>query len=228
MKLLIILPAYNEEPVIASVLIKLKKYLKSLKHIKTEIVVIDDGSTDQTAKVVRQHRVKLLQHVLNRGLGGALATGLAYANKYNFDIALTMDSDGQHDVRDIQSAIEPILSKTADVVIGSRMLGQKGMPLDRIIINNLSNLATLLLFRQWTTDSQSGFRVFAKKAIQTIQLKTQGMEVSSEFFAEIKKHKLKLTEIPIRVIYTDYSRMKGQTNLNSIMVGWKLLLRLFR
>lgn len=226
--LLIILPAYNEASMIGSVLKELNAHISTLDNVNASIIVVDDGSCDGTVEVVKSLKIKLLRHVINRGLGGALATGLEYAKRNNYDIALTMDSDGQHDIEDIIPGIKPILIDKADVVIGSRMLGQKGMPWDRVIINNISNIITWLLFKQWTTDSQSGFRVFNKKALQKIQLKTQGMEVSSEFFTEIKRHKLQFVEVPIKVKYTEYSRQKGQTNLNSVRIGWKLLLRLFR
>ncbi|NMC36422.1 glycosyltransferase family 2 protein [Candidatus Beckwithbacteria bacterium] len=226
--LCIILPAYNEAPVIVQVLNSLKKYCQTLKQYVIEIVVVNDGSKDQTAKLAQKSQVTVLSHILNRGLGAALATGLSYAKLHNFDIALTMDSDGQHDPRDIEKAIKPIVKNQADVVIGTRYHDLKKVPIDRQFIMHTGSLLTWLFFGVWTTDSQSGFRVFSKKALQIIRLKTQGMEVSSEFFAEIKRHNLKLKEVPIRVIYTKYSRAKGQSNLNSVNVGLKLLLRLFR
>jgi len=102
------------------------------------------------------------------------------------------------------------------------------MPFDRLIISWVGNIVTFLLFGIWTTDSQSGFRAFNQKAIRVVKIKTQGMEVSSEIFGEIKRHHLRLAEVPIRVIYTDYARKKGQKNLNAPRVVLKLLLRLFR
>ncbi|MGI5828489.1 MAG: glycosyltransferase family 2 protein [Patescibacteria group bacterium] len=227
-RLAIILPAYNEAKVIKGVLTKLQSYLNRLKTVEYEIIVVDDGSKDKTAKLAKDSGVTVVSHILNRGLGGALATGLSYAKKHGFDIALTMDSDGQHSPSDIAKAIEPIICNKADVVIGTRMMGQRGMPWDRIILNFLSNTLTFLLFRIWSSDSQSGFRVFNKMALQAIDLKTQGMEVSSEFFAEIKENHLRYAEVPITVIYSKYSRKKGQSNLNSIPITAKLFLRLFR
>jgi len=209
--LCIILPAYNEAKAIGPVMQKLQNFVKKENDLVIEIVVIDDGSTDQTFQICQTFNVTVLHHIINRGLGGALATGIEYAKMHNFDFALTMDSDGQH-----------------DIVIGSRMMGQKGMPKDRLIINFTSNVFTYILFGFWTTDSQSGFRGFNRKALGFINVKTQGMEVSSELFTEIKKHNLKLLEVPISVIYTEYSRNKGQSNLNSLNVVVKLLLRKFR
>jgi len=150
------------------------------------------------------------------------------AKRHQFDVALTMDSDGQHDPNDILPALKPILRDECDVVIGTRMVGQDGMPFDRKVLNFLSNALTFILFQVWSSDSQSGFRVFGKKALELITVKTQGMEVSSEFFAEIRKNKLRYKEVPITVIYSDYSRKKGQSNFNSIPITLKLLLRLFR
>lgn len=199
-----------------------------MKDVESSIVVVDDGSSDGTAAVANSQASVVLHHVLNRGLGGALATGLEYARQKRYDLAVTFDSDGQHDPKDIATVIRPLLQEQADMVIGTRMKSRKGMPWDRVVLNGLSSIITWLLFGIWTTDSQSGFRAFNRKALQFIQIKTQGMEVSSEFFAEIRDRQLRFAEVPITVRYTDYSRMKGQTNLNSLNIGIKLLLRLFR
>lgn len=227
MKIIVVLPAFNEAKVIGQVLTKLKKTLLGLPY-KSQIVVIDDGSWDKTSAVAKKNGAVVLRHVLNRGLGGALGTGLTFAKNNKADILVTIDSDGQHDPEDIKKAILPIVENRADVVIGSRLLGQKGMPIDRILISKISNLVTFFLFGIFSSDSQSGFRVFNKKAIKNIFIKTEGMEVSSEFFGEIKKNKLQLVEVPIKVIYSKYSRVKGQTNLNGFKVLLKLIMRIFR
>lgn len=224
--LLIILPALNEERVIGRVIDELKKQLMLIDNLKKEIIVIDDGSWDNTSKIVKLKGITLLRHPINRGLGGALGTGLEYAKLHNADYCVTFDSDGQHDASDINKIIQPLLASEADVVIGQRNINK--MPLDRRILTVFSSLLTFLLFGIYCKDTQSGFRAFNKKAINSIKIRTQRMEVSSEFFSEIKKHKLRLTELAIRVIYTPYSRAKGQTNLNSLAILLKLVLRLFR
>jgi len=232
MTLLIILPAFNEEKVIENVLVRLKKEIKKIKKeskLKIKIVVVNDGSTDKTSKIAKRQKIYVLNHLLNRGLGGALSTGFRFAKKMNADLALTMDSDGQHDPRDIKKVIKPIITNQADVVIGSRMISKKGkIPPDRKIMITASNIITFLFFGVKTSDSQSGFRCLNKKALTLINLQTQRMEASSEIFSEIKKHKLILKEVPINVIYTEYSRKKGQSNLNSLQILLKLLLKLAR
>lgn len=227
MKRLIIVPAFNEAPIIFKTLTQLKQVLKKVAQF--DIVVIDDGSSDNTLAETKRAQVKVIRHKLNRGLGGALGTGLTYAKNNNYDLAITFDADGQHDPKDIAKAMKPIEQNQADLVIGSRTKSKQGqMPIDRTIINWASNIVTLILFGFWTSDSQSGFRAFSKKALNCIEIKTERMEVSSEIFSEVKKHHLKVTEVPIRIIYTPYSRSKGQDNLNALAVLYKLLLRLVR
>ena len=234
-KLFIILPAFNEVKVIGRVLDDLKKELKHLKQLKQfkelepVIIVVDDASSDKTGKIARKKGMVVLRHVINRGLGGALATGLEYARINNADIAVTMDSDGQHDPQDLHKIIKPIVEKKAEVVIGSRFLERSNsIPWDRKPVLWASNIITFLFFGIYTTDSQSGFRAFSKRAIKKIKLKTQRMEVSSELFDQIKKNNLRLMEVPIKVIYTPYSREKGQSNLNALKILVKLILRLAR
>lgn len=228
MKITIIVPAFNEEKVIRKVLKELKRELKILL-LDYEILVIDDGSTDKTKKEAIKEGVKVISHPINRGLGGALGTGLAYCKLNNSSLMVTFDSDGQHDPKDIKRVISPILQNKADVVIGSRTLkGMNKIPLDRRVIIWGSNQITRLFFGFVTSDSQSGLRAFSKRAIKNINIITQGMEVSTEFFKEVKNHDLKIMEVPIKVIYTEYSRTKGQSNLNAFSVFARLLLRLAR
>ena len=223
----IILPAFNEAKVIKKTLNKLKAELKKDKTNNFTLIVIDDGSTDKTKSIANKLAHVVLHHRINRGLGAALATGLEYVRRNKgFNYAITFDSDGQHNPKDIKKAILA-LKKGSDVVIGSRFLtSNHQFPKFRKLILQASNLITYLFFHVWTTDSQSGFRGFNQKAINTIRIRTNKMEVSSEFFAEIKKNHLKFTEIPIKVKYTKYSLSKGQSNSNSFLVLIKLIYKL--
>lgn len=224
-KLLIIIPAFNEALQIANTI----KGLKKVAPKQSKILVVDDGSTDDTAFVATNAGAFVVRHLLNRGLGGALGTGLAYAKNSGVKRAVTFDADGQHNPTDLIRMLRPLQDSLADVVIGSRTLkGWKKIPRDRKIIFIVSNWLTWLLFGIRTSDSLSGFRAFNRAAIDKITIMTDQMEVSNEFFSEIRRQRLRLKEIPIKVIYSDYSRSKGQKNSNALVVGVKLLLRLFR
>ncbi|MEK7142604.1 MAG: glycosyltransferase family 2 protein [Patescibacteria group bacterium] len=225
MKLGIIIPAYNEEKTLKEVLNSLPKTLPGISQI--EVVVVSDGSTDKTADIAQKAKITLIEHDLNRGLGGALGTGFGYARKCGFDLIVTFDADGQHHQDDIAAVIRPIVKGKADVVVGSRLKNPAGMPWYRQLGIWGLNLITLLFFWVWTSDSQSGLRAFSKKAIGKIDLQSNRMEVSSEFFYEIGHKNLKMVEVPIRSIYTSYSLEKGQKNINAFRIISKLIYRRF-
>ena len=224
MKLAILIPAYNEEKTLAKVIQSLPKKINKVTAI--EVIVVNDGSKDETLKIAEKMKVTTLSHMINRGLGGALGTGFAYAKQNNFDALITFDADGQHSSRDIEPVLRPILNKKADISIGSRLKSAfwqtKGMPWYRIVGVWGLNVLTLIFFWVWTTDSQSGLRAFSKLAIAKINIKANRMEVSSEFFNEAQTHNLKIAEVPIKPIYTPYSLQKGQKNIN----GFKILFRM--
>ncbi|MBL7053802.1 glycosyltransferase family 2 protein [Patescibacteria group bacterium] len=216
-RVVIIIPAYNEQETIFNVIVK-------AREMSDYVIVIDDGSKDNTKNIAKQAGAIVYSHFINLGLGATLATGLRAATKYQADIVVTMDADGQHQASDINRLISPIISKQADVVIGSRLIGEdkQQMPISRRAYNYLANFITYLLYLQKTSDSQSGLRAFSADAVRKMEIKSQRMEVSSEFFKEIKKNNLCLKEIPIKPIYTDYSMSKGQ----SFFTGVKTFLRL--
>lgn len=226
MKLLIGIPAYNEEKTIGDVIKLIPKNICGLKNIV--IVVVDDCSSDKTSSIVTSMGITVLPHLINRGLGGALKTIFSYACLYKFDILATLDADGQHDPIELTKLIKPIIEKEADVVIGIRRFLFGKVPVSRIFINKIANLITYFFFGIYSSDTQSGFRIFNQKAINSIHLQTDGMEVSSEIFREIAKNKLKFTEIPIKTIYTVYSKKKGQKLSNAPNVFIQLLIRLLR
>lgn len=226
MKTLIIVPAYNEARVIVETLKNLRLSLAKDKLV-ADILVVDDGSTDETASLSLPVADFLLTHIRNCGLGAALATGIEFARREGYDYCVTFDSDGQHDAGDIKLALSK-LEAGNDVVIGSRFIGtHSGMPRARRVVLFTSNLVTFLFFGVWTSDSQSGFRGLSKKAIQSLNIKSNRMEVSSEFFGEIHRLRLKFVEIPIHIRYTPYSLKKGQKNSQSASVLLKLIYRMF-
>lgn len=220
MKLAILIPAYNEEKVIFKVIKGLPKKLSGIKKI--QVIVVDDGSKDQTGSLAKKAGAKILTHAINLGVGNAYRTGLAFAKK-RFDLVVTMDADGQHSSADIQKMVNPILKGRADVVIGSRLIQPKGMPLIKLTGNWIMNFITYLFSGIWTTDSQSGFRAYSQKALGLIKFKTGGYEICSELFSEINHFGLKMIEVPIKVIY--YKGQKGQPISNAINIVTNLLKR---
>jgi UDP-N-acetylglucosamine---dolichyl-phosphate N-acetylglucosaminyltransferase len=219
MKTVIVMPAFNEEKVISKVIAGLKA------NGYENIIVVDDGSQDKTSHVAEASGAIVYRHSLNRGLGGALGTGIKAALQEEADIIVTFDSDGQHDPKEVHKVIGPISLDKADAVIGSRLLKPKGMPIIRRFGNFGLNLITYGLFGIWTTDSQSGFRAFSRKAAEKIHINSNRMEVSSEIIKEIGRNKLRFREVPIRAIYTEYSLQHGQSNMNAFKIVAKLLLK---
>jgi glycosyltransferase involved in cell wall biosynthesis len=221
----LIVPAYNEALVIAHTLMQIPRHIEGVGEVT--IVVIDDGSIDETsaeALRVGDARVVVLRHGINRGLGGALGTGFAYARHHGADYVVTYDADGQHAPEDIAAVVAPLVAGEADAVVGSRLLNPAGMPWYRLVGNWGLNLLTYFVFGMWTTDSQSGLRGFSRDAIARIDVRMDRMEVSSEFFKEIRRCRLRFKEVPIRAIYSDYSLAKGQRNSNGFNILFRLLL----
>ncbi|MBM5789754.1 glycosyltransferase family 2 protein [Candidatus Parcubacteria bacterium] len=217
MKTIAVIPAYNEASTLAGV-------LESTRGFVDGCVVVDDGSTDRTAEIARAQGAVVVCHATNRGLGAAIGTGFEKARRLGADVVVTLDADGQHDPSQIPALLAAI-EKGADVVIGSRMLERSGMPWYRVLANTLGNIATLVLFGAWVSDSQSGFRAFSAYALGQIEIVTNRMEVSSELIAEAKRHRLVLVEVPVKAIYTDYSLSKGQNALVGLKTLVKLIIR---
>lgn len=226
MKLVIVIPAFNESAIIFKVLSSLPKKLKGISSIS--VLVVDDGSTDKTRQEALKAKIHVVTHLLNRGLGAAIKTGIEWAKRKRADIVVTFDADGQHDPSDIQNIINPIIKKKADLVIGSRFKKKQKIPPDRFFLNWFANFVTFLLFGVASTDSQSGLRAFSKKAINLINFKGDRMDFSSEILVEAKTNNLKIVEVPIRAIYTPYSREKGQRNINAVLVFTRFLVKFLR
>jgi glycosyltransferase involved in cell wall biosynthesis len=165
------------------------------------------------------------RHLVNRGLGGGIATGLRAALEAGADIIVTLDGDGQHVPEEVVELAAPIQKGEADLVIGSRMLDPEGMPVLRRIANRFASLCTWVLFGVRVSDSQSGFRALSRRAAESLDLRTSRMEVSSEIVAEAARHGFRIAEVPITVIYTDYSLSKGQSFGVGLQTLAKLILR---
>lgn len=216
-KVAFVIPAYNEEKMIGQV-VKDLLVEANKTHYNFEVIVVNDGSKDNTSKTASKAGAKVINHILNSGSGGATATGLSYAQQNNFDVAVTMDADGQHDPKDTVKGVETLIKKKCDLLIGSRLIDAEGMSKTKILGNKGLSTITYLLFGINVTDSQSGLRVFSKKALNQLKWKTSGYEFCSEMLWRAKQQKLDIQEFPIQAIYTDYSRGKGQNNWNAFNI----------
>lgn len=220
----IVIPAYNEgtviESVVKDILLKLKK-----TNYEYTVVVVNDGSKDNTSKQARLGGATVIDHILNTGAGGATATGLSYANQNNFDFAVTMDADGQHLASDVIKGISVAKNSNVDLLIGSRLIDTAGMSKVKVLGNKGLSVITKILFGVDVTDSQSGLRVYSKKALESLRWKTSGYEFCSEMLWRAKQLKLEIKEYPIKAIYTEYSKAKGQNNWNAINIVKSLVKR---
>ena len=194
MSILLCIPAYNEENVIAD-LIK-----KSLKFVDN-VVVYDDGSKDNTCNVSENAGAYVIRNSQNYGKGFALQSLFKYAKYHDFDIIVTMDGDGQFKPDEIPKLCNPISNNDYDVVIGYRFDNNDEMPkyreLGNKVLDNMSKLASKSTFR----DSQSGYRAYSKKAIEEINFSNNGFGVDSEILIKAIEKKLKITEVKVTVLY---------------------------
>lgn len=218
----VIVPAYNEATVIADVIQTSKKAFAKIKEFDIDIVVINDGSRDETSSEAKKGGAIVVDHILNSGAGGATLTGLAYARKHKYDIAATMDADGQHAPEDVIKGIKKIDKSPSGLLIGSRLIDSEGMSKTKVLGNKGLSLITKVLFGVNVTDSQSGLRIYSRTAIEKLGWKTTGYEFCSEMIWRAKQLGIEIEEFPIQAIYTDYSRSKGQNNWNAINIVKRL------
>ena len=190
-----------------------------------EVIVCDDGSTDLTGEISRSLGVKVVRHERNLGYGAALSTLFAEARKVNADVMVTLDSDGQHDPGSISEMIKPIMAGEADIVVGSRFLvaGKPGMPgYRRVGVTTINRVSSRMAFAG-VTDSQSGFRAYNRKAIESVAPSEMGMGASTEILSRAGEAGLKIVEVPIEVSYGEES-----STHNPVYHGVDVLLSTFK
>jgi len=221
----VVVPAYNENKTI-------KNVLKGLEAKNLPIILVDDGSDDDTYRIVKSFFDKsypkgyIYRHVLNRGLGASLKTGIEAALRKNPDIIVTFDADGQHDPEDVIKVCTPIMNGEADIVIGKRDFND--MPVTKKLGNYIMNSITWIFYGIHVHDSQSGLRAFNRKAGESLNTKSRGYGISSEIIREIKRNNLKLQEVPIKTIYTEYSLSKGTNTQVGLKILFKMIMDIFR
>lgn len=196
MKIIVIIPAYNEEKTIAQVV----KDLKGNKNI-TSILVVDDGSKDKTSERAKSAEAFVITKTTNQGKGSAIATGINYAIENNFDAAIFMDADAQHDTEEIDNFIDHYKKTGSDCIIGNRLTDSKDMPLVRYITNKVMSLLISLAARTMVADSQCGYRLISIKALKALTLKTSRFDTESEMIVDLGRKKFKIDSVKIKTIY---------------------------
>lgn len=208
-----VVPLFNEGTVVGDV-------IRDLRTRYPLVVCVDDGSHDDSARIAAEAGAAVVRHPYNMGQGAALKTGIDYALR---DPAMrqivTFDSDGQHQVEDAAAMIALRESEGVDVVLGSRFLDGRTKPglIKRAVLRGAvwySNITSGVKL----TDAHNGLRVFGREACERITIEQNRMAHASEIIEEIGRHQLTVREHPVHILYTDYSRSKGQSVLNSVNI----------
>jgi len=219
---LILIPAFKAGRTIGEV-------VKRIRHQGfSHILVVDDGSplTEErkTAKEAEDAGAIVVRHCFNRGYGAALRTGYLYAINHSFDSVVTLDADGQHLPEEIVTVLKPLLQHQADIVLGSRFLGQAvNIPWHRKLFLKGGILITYLFYGMYLTDSHNGFRAMSRRALQVMKFDQDRMAHSSEYPAEISRTKLKFVEVPVTVRYTNESLSHGQRTLHAFRILYHMI-----
>jgi polyprenyl-phospho-N-acetylgalactosaminyl synthase len=213
----VIVPAYNEATTIGTVVSDLCQRFAS-------VVCVDDGSDDCTGDLAAAAGAAVVRHPLNLGQGAALQTGFDYVQRRrHVEWLVTFDADGQHLVDDAVRMLEVAVDTGAKVVLASRFRGTtENMPWSRRMI-----LQAAIKFTRWTTgldvtDAHNGLRVISADVLDQLRLTHAGMAYASELTSAIGRHELNYAEVPTRVLYSEYSRGKGQRNLNAVNILFDL------
>jgi len=221
----IIIPIYNESKVIYNL-------LQNEEFKKYKLILVDDGSNESLSLSEITIPFYFLQHPKNLGQGAALQTGMEFARSLQADIVIHFDADGQHDPYDIERLIEPIISNSADVVIGSRFLKKQNInnsiiskiPFRKKLILQCARLIQFIYTGTMLSDSQMGLRAISGSALQSIKITENRMAHAIELIQIFRNKKLLIKEVPVNIIYTEYSNSKGQKLLNGLFIVVRLFI----
>ncbi|BDB45376.1 transferase [Mycobacterium kiyosense] len=217
----IVVPAYNEATVIGEV-------VAELRSVFDHVVVVDDGSSDGSGEVARQAGAHLVRHPINLGQGAAIQTGIEYARRQpGAQVFATFDADGQHRVKDVAKMIDRLKRGDVDVVIGTRFgqsVASRPPLLKRIVLQTAARLSRRGR-RLGLTDTNNGLRVFNKTVADGLNITMSGMSHATEIVMMIAENHWRVAEEPVEVLYTDYSKSKGQPLLNGVNIIFDGFLR---
>lgn len=209
----VVIAAYNEGEALGGVVASL------LERSFANVIVVDDGSRDNTAQVAKAAGAHVLRHPINLGQGAALQTGIDYALRLGCEYVVTFDADGQHSADEISPMLAHLIASQSDIVLGSRFLGNTvNMPRSKAITLWLAVRFTRLSTGLELTDTHNGFRALSAKAARSMRIRQDRMAHASEILDEIARHKLRYSEFPVTITYTQYSMAKGQRIMNSVHI----------
>ncbi len=216
----IVVPVFNEQAVIGTVV---EEVLQTFPNI----VCVDDGSSDGSADVIAMSGAHLVRHPINLGQGAALQTGLTYARaRAGAKYFVTFDADGQHRVEDALTMLATARSGTADVVLGSRFLENADtVPWLKRQVLRLAAAASPSARRLRLTDAHNGLRVLTRPVAENLQITMNGMAHASEIVTYLSRSSWRVKEMPVSILYTDYSKSKGQSMVNGINILFELSVR---
>ena len=221
----LVVPAYNEENTVSQI-------IEGIAERGYNVILVNDGSADRTLELATESKRKypnqifVVSHVINRGLGAALKTGMTVALNKGAEYIITFDADGQHEISDIPNVVKPLQMGEADAVIGSRPF--EDMPFSKSFANIVMNALTFIFYGRKVKDSQSGLRAFTAEAAGKINVVSAGYGVSSEFIKEISDNNLRLSEVTITTIYTPETQHKGTDAIVGLKILAKMVIDLFR
>ena len=216
----VVVPLYNEEAVIADV-------VRGLLTEFSTVVCVDDGSTDNSATIAQDAGAKVIRHPYNLGQGAALQTGIVYARSQpNTEYVVTFDADGQHRVEDAVGMLALAREKNLAIVFGSRFLDRRTKPgFAKKTVLKVAVAITRAVTGLKLTDAHNGLRVIRRDALEQVNLIQDRMSHATEIVQQLAKTKMRLREYPVEVLYTEYSKKKGQSLLNSINILFDLVVR---
>jgi len=216
----VVIPVYNEEEVIGDV-------VAGVRSAFAQVVCVDDGSTDRSAQVAAKAGARVVSHPVNLGQGAALQTGFEYAlADPSMEQVVTFDADGQHQISDAVGMVERLRAGEADVVFGSRFLDERSNPtFAKKLVLRAAVGYTNMTTRTKLTDAHNGLRAIGRPVVEQLDITQNRMAHASELVAQIGALKVSYVEHPVHILYTDYSKAKGQSLWNSINILADLILR---
>ena len=215
MKLLIVIPAFNAAS-------SLEKLIPAIREFGYDILVVDDGSRDDTPNIAIKYQIELISHPRNRGKGAALRSGFKYAIENGYEAIVTIDADGQHRPSEIPEFITTWENTGADLVIGSRALFKAGMPVDRGLSNFLTSKFLSLILGIKIEDSQCGYRLITASLLREVRLKSERFELESEIIIKAARQGFKLRFLPVKVFYSPH--IKSSMNRLTDTLRWLVMM----